>query len=280
MNPADALGGMSALVAATVWGGGDFLGGLATRQRNPFQILAIGSLSGLICLGIAAAIRNEVWPDGSSILWSAAAGLAGAIGIASLYQGLAKAEMARVAPTSAVVSVILPVALNAILSGPFAGIKWLGIAAGLAGILMIHGWPAEGQDQEGLALAILSGLGFGGFFVLIAQVQLGSLFFPLVISKAVELVLAVVIVMLGRSRPPLLIESPLPFAAGICDAGGNVFYLLASQLTRFGLAAVISSMSPAITVLLARVIIKQHLKTVQNLGVVLCLIGVGLIVSG
>ncbi|MGD0576429.1 MAG: EamA family transporter, partial [Anaerolineales bacterium] len=75
MNPADALGGMAALLAAVVWGTGDFAGGLSTRHRNPFQILALGSLAGLICLAVAAAIRGEAWPDRSSILWSAAAGL-------------------------------------------------------------------------------------------------------------------------------------------------------------------------------------------------------------
>jgi len=279
MNPADALGGMAALLAAVVWGTGDFAGGLSTRHRNPFQILALGSLAGLICLAVAAAIRGEAWPDRSSILWSAAAGLAGAIGIASLYQGLAEAEAALVAPTSAVVSVILPVGLNALLSGPFAAAKWFGIAAGVGGIWMISRRSQDGPGGKGLALAILSGLGFGGFFVLIAQVQHGSLFSPLVISKGVELLFAVLMLTLRGSSAPFSIRSPLPLAAGLCDAGGNVFYLLASQLTRFGLAAVISSMSPAVTVLLASAISKQKVKTIQKLGIVLCLIGVGLIVS-
>jgi drug/metabolite transporter (DMT)-like permease len=270
---------MAALLAAAAWGIGDFAGGLSTRHRNPFQILALGSLSGLICLAVAAAIRGEAWPDRSSILWSAAAGLAGAIGIVSLYQGLAEAEAALVAPTSAVVSAILPVALNALLSGPFAAAKWFGIAAGVGGIWMISRRPQNGPGGKGLVLAVLSGLGFGGFFVLIAQVQHGSLFSPLVISKAVELLFAVLVLTLRGSSTPFSIRSPLPLAAGICDAGGNVFYLLASQLTRFALAAVISSMSPAVTVLLAGAILKQKVKTVQKLGIVFCLIGVGLIVS-
>lgn len=280
MHAADALGGMSALAAATVWGGGDFLGGLATRDRNPFQVLALGSLAGLLVLGIGAVTRNEAWPNESSLLWSAAAGLVGAIGIASLYRGLATAEMARVAPTSAVVSVVLPVAINTFVSGPFAWVQWLGIAIGLTGIWMIHGHPTGRQEQGVFALALLSGLGFGGFFVLIAQVQPGSLFLPLVVSKAVELLFAGFLIALSRSRSAFSMASPLPFVAGVCDAGGNFFYLLASQLTHFGLAAVISSMSPAVTVLLARIISKQQLGNLQKLGVALCLVGIALIVSG
>src|SRR3972149_4237570 len=117
MATSNPLGVIVARVAALVWGSGDFVGGRATIGRHPYQVLALGSLTGLALRVIAAIARGEPWPSGIAIAGSAVAGIAGGFGIAALYRGLAVADAAVVAPTAAVVGVVLPVVIGALTAG-------------------------------------------------------------------------------------------------------------------------------------------------------------------
>jgi drug/metabolite transporter (DMT)-like permease len=128
-----------------------------------------------------------------------------------------------------------------------------------------------------IGLAMLSGLGFGGFFVFISLGQDGELFAPLVVAKLASL--AVGLILLGRQRLPLPSpgSNPVALLAGVLDVGGNVFYLLARQLTRLDVAAVVASMYPAVTVLLAHRLLHEGVSRMQWLGLALCLASVSLI---
>ena len=280
MNRPDTLSGIVALSSAAIWGVSDFLGGFVSRDRDQYQVLAMTSISGLVCLVIAMLIRGEGWPGLTSIGWSAVAGICGAVGIAALYRGLALAEAALVAPTSAVIGVILPVVVGTILHGGLVPEKWIGISLGIAGIWLVSSGSRIRQGSNGLGLAIFAGLNFGGFFTLLAQVQPGLVFSPLVIAKTCALLFALLMIFgLHRSRPLISSIHPLAILAGILDAGGNVCYLLAAHLTRLEVAAVLSSMYPATTVVLAALITKQRGSTAQKLGVGLCLLAIALIVA-
>jgi uncharacterized membrane protein len=177
------FGGIVALISAIVWGTSDFIGGLASRNRSQYQVLALTTLTGLVSLLIAMIIRSEPWPEPVSILWSYAAGISGAIGMASLYRGLAIAQAALVAPTAAVVSVVFPVVVSTIIYGPPSPEKWVGIAAGMAGIWLGTKGLGSSRDANGLGLDILAGFGFGGFFLCIVQTDPSSVFSPLSFPK-------------------------------------------------------------------------------------------------
>jgi drug/metabolite transporter (DMT)-like permease len=275
------MGVIVALVAAFVWGSGDFVGGRATRGRDSYQVLALVSLSGLAVLLLCAWVRGEAWPTGVAIAWSAAAGVAGGFGLAALYQGLAISEAAVVAPTAAVVGVILPVVTGAALVGLPTPTQVTGMLAGTAGIWLVArgSSAASGGPPQGLGLGLLAGVGFGGYFVFMAQVPAGAVFTPLAVAKSVATVLGVIVV--AARRLPLLLPHANPWAllAGVLDAAGNVFYLVAAHLTRLDFAALVSSMAPAVTVVLAGVISRQRTAPRQWLGVGLCVVGVALIAA-
>ena len=281
MGASNPLGILIAIVAAFVWGSGDFVGGRATRDRHPYQVLALVSLSGLTLLLSAALARGEDWPAAAAIAWSSAAGVAGGFGLAALYQGLAIAEAAVVAPTAAVVGVILPVVIGAALAGLPTPMQVTGMLAGIAGIWLVArgSSPVAGGPRHGLGLGLIAGVGFGGFFVCMAQVPTGAVFTPLVISKSVATVLGLIVV--AARRLPLLSPRGNPWAllAGVLDAAGNVFYLVAAHLTRLDFAALVSSMAPAVTVVLAGAISRQRVALSQWAGVGLCIAGIALIAA-
>lgn len=281
MNATESLGAIVALVAAVVWGSGDYAGGRAARGLHPYQVLALVSLSGLALMIVAALARGEPWLDGPSILWSAIAGIAGGFGIAALYHGLATAQAAVVSPTSAVVGAILPVLIGTLTAGIPAPLKVGGMGAGVLGIWLVTrgSEPTSDDGRSGISLGVIAGLGFAGFFICMAQVPRGAVFAPLIVSKTLATALALAVLALRRLSLPSPRAHPVALAAGVLDAGGNVFYLIASHITRLDFAAVIASMSPALTVVLSWILGRQRVSRLQWLGVALCMAGVALIAA-
>lgn len=277
----DTIGVFYALTSAVVWGTGDFTGGLAARRTPPAHVLMLASLSGLLLVIPAALLRHEPLPTPSSAAWAALAGVSGGLGIAILYRALSTGPAALVAPTAGVVGAALPVVVGSLLEGMPRGGQLAGLLIGLSGIWFVSrvAYRENVSARSPLALAFLAGLAFGGFFVLMAQVQTGLIFLPLVIAKLSAFALAVVI-LLAQRRPlrPGAVNA-LPFVAGVLDAGGNLFYLLAIQYARLDIAAVISSMYPAATVILARVVRREGVSLMQSVGMGLCLVAVGFIAA-
>jgi drug/metabolite transporter (DMT)-like permease len=276
--PAATLGLLSALLSALVWGSGDFTGGLAARRASQYQVLALAAVSGSILLAALMLLRGEPLPAGPSLLWAAAAGVSGSIGIAALYRGLAVGRAAIVAPVSAVVSAVLPVIVGAFWEGLPGWPRLIGFGVALAGLWFVSQSAAGGGGlaRHSLLLAVVAGLGFGGFFVLIALVE-GGVFAPLLVARLMYLIVAGLLLLALRVPVPSLRGNPAALLAGALDIGGNVFYVLAQNLTRLDVAAVLASLYPAGTVLLAWVILKERLSASQWLGAGLCLLAVILI---
>ena len=272
-------GVLMALAAAVTWSGSDFSGGFASRRSSPFLVLWLAALSGLGVTLLLALLSGEALPSGADAAWAAATGISGGLGLVFLYRGLAQGSAAIVSPTAGVVGAGVPVLAGALLEGLPDPQQMLGFLVGLAGIwLASSSGKVDGQARlRSVGLAVTAGLFFGGFFVLLAQVSDGHFFSPLVVTKAVQLVLTFLIVFAARLRAGARNEVWLALFAGLLDAGGNAFYLAAQQLTRLDVAAVLSSMYPAGTVLLSRIISKEQVSPTQWLGVGLCLAAVALI---
>ena len=280
MNLPNLFGGIVALISALTWGSGDFAGGLASRKQNQVQVLVLATFSGAISLGIAMFVRREPWPTTDSMLWSVTAGISGVIGMACLYRGLVVGQAALVAPTATIVGVGFPVIIGTLTRGAPGVEKIIGMAVGMAGIWLTTRGTQAGQSTRGLGLAILAGLGFGGFFLCIVRVGPESIFAPLLIAKLSAFILSTLILAFAFRQtglPPLRSDGTA-LLAGILDAAGNLFYLLAARLTRPELAAVIASMAPAMTVILAGLVLRQKISSHQKLGVGLCLLAIALIV--
>ncbi len=279
MLPNHFLGVFFALASAFVWGSGDFSGGLATRRANQFQVLAVSTFAGVVLLVVLALVRGEAMPSGPSALWAGSAGLAGALGIAGLYRALALGQAANVAPTAAVVSVALPVVYGALSEGWPGAQRLIGFTLAVAGIWLVSKstGEADATARKALVLALLSGVGFGMFFILIARVEAGLVFTPLIVARSVSFGVAMILLLANRVPRPGLRGSPIAVLAGLLDTGGNVLYLLAKQYMRVDDAAVLASLYPVSTVLLAWLLLKQKVAGLQWLGAGLCLVAVVLI---
>ena len=278
MNSSHFLGVVCALGSAVVWGGGDFSGGLASRRSPQAHVLVLSTLSGMIVLVLLALLRREPWPSAASILWAAAAGLAGIVGLALLYRGLATGQAASVAPIAAVVSAGLPVVWSAISIGLPPAIRLVGLGLALLGIGLVSAAGTKSStDWNSIQLALGAGVGFGSFFILLGQVEAGVLFTPLIVARSVAFVVSLGLLRQQHLPLPTLKHNAVALGAGVLDAGGNMLFLLAKQLTRLDVAAVLSSLYPATTVLLAWFILKERVSPIQWAGATVCLVAVGLI---
>lgn len=277
----DFLGITYALLSALIWGSGDFSGGLAARKLGPFQVLVLTAGVGVIFLMVCGLVFGEELPLPHDILWATLAGLAGAFGIAALYRALSLGSSASAAPTSAVITALVPVFFAALTIGLPGWEKLTGFMLALIGIALVAKSPNghNAANRQGMLLALLAGVGFGCFFVLVAQVTPGHVFFPLVVARLVSMAVAFSIVLIKRQSLPAPLHNPIALLSGLLDTGGNIFYLLATQYTRLDVAAVLSSLYPASTVILSIVLLKERVSGWQWLGVLCCLGAVALIAS-
>jgi drug/metabolite transporter (DMT)-like permease len=269
----------SGLASAACWGAGDFSGGVATRRSSVYTVVIISQLVGATCLVGLAWLLLEPFPILSDALYSGAAGISGAIGLVALYHGLASGRMGIIAPVAAVVTAIVPVIFSLFTEGAPASQQLAGFGLALLAVWLISRPTGDTQAQlRDLVLAVVAGLGFGLFFILIDGVSQGAILWPLVAARIASIsVLFLVVTFMQRREAPALTQLPIIALAGIFDTGGNAFFVLAAQAGRLDIAAVLSSLYPASTILLARFILKERLSSQQWAGVIAALLAVVLI---
>lgn len=273
------MGIFLALISAVVWGSGDFTGGYATRRSHQYHVLTLSALSGLLVLIAAALVTREAFLSPRGMVWAMLAGISGAVGIAGLYRALSTGHAALVAPITGVIAAVLPVLYGIVITGWPAPTQLLGFALALAGIWLVssaNSATGSATRQEFL-LACLAGVGFGGFMIFLGQVEPGKIFTPLIVARTFTLLTGVLLVLRSRLPLPALRGNFLALLAGLLDAGGNLFYILAKQYVRLDIAAVLSSLYPAATVLLAALLLKERVARRQWLGLILCLAAIALI---
>jgi drug/metabolite transporter (DMT)-like permease len=272
------LGIIFGLSSAIVWGTGDFAGGYASRKQSQYQVLFLSALSGLVLMVLTALVFREPLPSTRSIIFAALGGLSGALGIAVFYRSLAIGNAAVVAPTTAVIGTALPVLFSTILEGLPSHFKLAGFILAVLGIWLVSAGESDHPaGKNGFSLAVLAGIGFAGWLILLGNVEKGSVFTPLVISRLVALCTGITLVLINRQPFPGVFSSIPALVCGVLDVGGNIFYVLARQFTRLDVAAVLSSLGPAITVIITTIVLKEPVSRRQWIGVVTCLAAVGLI---
>lgn len=269
------------LAAAAAYGLSDFLGGVFSRRASlwPIGLLACGgALIGAV--GLALVVSGD--PTGTDFLWAALAGVGSGTGTAFLYRGLAAGRMGVVAPVSAVGAALIPLAAG-LLGGDRPGLwAWLGIAVAFPGIWLVS--REEGATDSGAAGfldGILAGVGFGTLFAALGQVPEGAGYWPLVVCQVCS-VLAIAGVALGFGQDPLPRHSAdlLGLVPGLLATLAVVMFLLAAAHGSLSIAAIITSLYPAFTVLLAVLVLREHVHLAQAVGLALCgatvvLVGMG-----
>jgi drug/metabolite transporter (DMT)-like permease len=237
-------------------------------------------------LGLALALlfavaRGENGLSPNDLLWAGLAGLCGPSALVFFYRGLAVGRMGVVAPIAGVLGAGIPVVVGGILDGLPAPVQLAGIALALVSVLLVTraGDPGA-RGRQGVGLALLAGLGFGAFFVLLGRVEPGTVFAPLVIVRLVATVLVGVVVLLSRGTWRLARPSYLPVVvAGTLDMGGTLGYLLAAQQGRLDIAAVLASLYPVVTIVLAAALLRERIGGVQAVGIAAGLAAIVLITA-
>jgi drug/metabolite transporter (DMT)-like permease len=278
MNSATLTTAGLSLGSATAWGGGDFSGGLATKRADVFRVVAYAHAFGfLLMLGLAWLTREPV-PGGASLVWGVAAGIAGGFGIAALYKALAIGRMGIIAPVAAVITGVLPVLVGISTEGLPDRIQLAGFGLALVSIWLIARPDGEIDTHRGLGLAVLAGVMFGLFLIAGRQAGHGGVFWPLVAARAASTVLmALIVAFSARDTRPLSGALMPILLSGLGDSMGNALFIAASRHGRLDVAAVLSSLYPASTVILARVLLKERISPMQNAGIVGALVAVALI---
>lgn len=263
------------LASAATWGAGDFAGGIAARRVPLFVAVLLSQALGLVLVVILALALREQAPPIRDWLWGGAAGLAGAIGVTCLYGSLAAGRMGIAAPLSGVIAAAIPVAYAWTRIGAPSAIGLAGMAVALVGIALVSAPKAERPPPRVLALAIVSGLGFALFYILMGESTQQAFLWTLSAARVASCAVLIVIVLAmrpGWGKPGIPVV-----VAGLCDTLGNAFFLIASRLSRLDVAVVLASLYPITTVLLARIVLKERLTTLQAWGAAVMLAAIPLI---
>lgn len=284
---------LTALTSSVLYGAADFLGGLASKRASTAWVVAISQAAGLLVLLAVIGLLPAANATHADIWWGAAAGLAGAFGVALLYRALAIGTMGVVAPITAVCAVALPVLVSIARGQQPAPLAMAGIVLALVAIVLVSQQPAVAPGEAraarrhglpaGVPHALLSGVAIGVFFVVLAEARPESGLWPLVGARAAAVPFCLLVGILGpgpalRSTPARAILTAA--SAGIVDMTANVLYLLASRMGSLAVAVTLSSLYPASTVVLARVVLREHLHRTQMVGMACALVAVTLIVAG
>lgn len=276
----DFLSAAFALLAAGVWGAGDFTGGLSARRSDALRSVLGAYTVGLVLVTIVALALREQLPPAADLIWGAVAGLSGMVGIGFLFRGFQTGRMGIVAPVSAVLTAGIPVLFSAVVRqvAPPTYIQMAGFVVALVGIWLLARPERITGRPQGLGMAVIAGLGFAGFFIGLDQVGPAAKFWPLVSGRLASWLVMVVFMLVTR-RPFQVRQLPIGLLAmsGTLDIAGNLFFLLATQAGRLDVASVLASLYPAVTALLARVVVKEHLTRPQLIGVVLAVLAIVMI---
>ncbi len=278
------------LAAAVLYGSGDFLGGMATRRAHVLAVLMLADTAGLI-VALAAAATSPGPARLACLAWGISAGLIGGLGLIVFYIGLATGPMSLVAPLSGLVSTVLPVAV-ALGEGerPGAGV-YAGALLCLVAIVLASSAPhtsaaprpARPGTGRAIAYGIASGAAFGVFFLLIRNAGQSGELWPVAAGRIGELaVVLIAAAVLRRGLLPRGASGRLLLAAagaGVIDVVANICYVAATRTGMFGLAVVLASLYPGVTVLLARVVLGERLRWVQRTGLALAAIGILLVAA-
>jgi len=244
-------------------------------------VLLVAQLAGAIVAGAVAIALHEVFPRPESLAWAALAGTCGALGLAALYRALAGGQMGIVAPISGVLAAAIPVAIGIASAGAPGPLRLGGFGIGLAAVVLVAAAGGGRASFRALALALAAGVALGGYNSAIARVDPGTTFVSLAASRTTAALVVMVLASVTRVplRPTRSLIPPL-VVVGCLDMGGNAAYIVAAQIGRLDVAAVLSSMYPVATVVLAALVLRERVTRLQLTGIAGAILAIALIAGG
>jgi uncharacterized membrane protein len=269
-----------ALAAVLAWGTSDFLGGYASRRANAFLLTTIVNCGGLLMMLTLAMITHPPFLSARSAAWVLAGGISGGASLATFYRALAMGKMGLTAPVAAVLGAAIPTIFSMFSEGFPGMVPVLGFACAATGLWLITR-TEDGASPEGIWLAVISGIGFATFYLCVRQAGQGSAVWIASLTRTGGLIITSLIVVLhGKFRDISPAGVRWGVIGGCIDSLGTILFVRASQTGRLDEAVVISSLYPAVTVILARVFLHEHLTRWRFVGLVAALAAVPMIATG
>ena len=278
------MASLLALLSSLSWGTSDFLGGLASRRVGAIRVLSVSYPAGAVLITVLAWLVIPGRLTWSSVATAAVVGSVGALAIGLLYAALARGQMGIISPITAVLSGAVPVVVGLVIGESLSTLALGGVAvAGVAVVLVSReSGPHRRTPVSAIMLAVGSGLAIGAYLSVLGTAPEDSGIWVAAIGRwfSTVLVVGILIVMIGRrGRSAREVRYPwiLALCAGALDALANAIFQLAAQQGLLAIVAVIGSLYPAATVILARIVLKETLSRVQLVGVVLAFLAVAVL---
>lgn len=276
-------GPLYALTAALLWGGGDFSGGMGVKHaggsmRAALRVVLLSHATSFSVLLIAAWMRGDVFPHGAPLYWGLAAGVAGGLSLTCFYVALSRGAMGASAAISGLLAAAIPAVVSMTQEGSPGALHLVGFAVAGIAIWLIAAGPSPentAPTQQGtMTLAVVSGIGFGLYFVGLKYAGPAGLVWSMASCRIGSLTtcsLVLLAVTLGRSGPDLRLQLPRKavlwcLSAALLDTSGNMFFVAATRAGRLDIAAVLASLYPASTILLAAWTLHERPTRRQALG--------------
>jgi drug/metabolite transporter (DMT)-like permease len=277
------MAALLALAGALGWGVGDFLGGIAARRLPVLTVLLVSQAVGLLGVSLWVLASGDPFPGVAELLPAAAAGTTAMVGLAALYRGFAIGAMGIVAPISAA-SPIVPLAVDAVNGRVPSPMQSVGVALVVSGIVVLSREPSvPGQPRlaAGVGFALVAALGFGVFFLGIDAGADESTAWAVAAARgaSVPIVLVAALATGATLRPDRRLL-PLLVGVGVFDTSANVLVAAATTAGAVGIVAVLGSLYPITTILLAWLVLGERLGTSRRVGGGVALGGAALVAAG
>jgi drug/metabolite transporter (DMT)-like permease len=276
------LGVLLALSASLMWGTADYVGGLLTRSREVMSIVLVSQLAGLVVIACVVAGRGVGWPGGEAMLPAAAAGVLGAFTIVVFYLALSYGPVSIVAPIMAA-STAIPVVYGLVTGERPSPLQLAGLAVTLAGVIGVSLTTGDGhaRGRRGIAFGILAAVMLGVLLVIFARAADADAYWAPLVLRVTSIATTIAIVLVRRVRVHVD-RRVLPVIAGVgaLDMLANLAYGVSTTLQLLAITAVLSSLFPFVTVVLAHVHLGERITRVQQGGSILMLLGVLVVAAG
>lgn len=276
-RPVSAL--LLGLSASLSWGVGDFFGGLASRRGNVAATVVLLHFIGSLALAVVILVRGVGPPPIEELAFGWAAGLGGGLGLMAFYRALAVGAMGLVAPVSAL-GVVIPVGWGIARGERPGALVVAGLVLALVAAVLVSR-SGEARSRRGLGLAAFAAVGFGFFFLFLSKAAETDALWGTAAARSMSVPVVIVLALaMGGGLRPGKGSMALIVGAGLLDVTANVFYAVATQRGLTSVVAVLGSLYPVATAILARVFLHERLNRLQALGAFAALAGVALIAAG
>ena len=275
------MAALLALGSSVIWGSSDFLGGLLTRSRSAYVVVAGSQAFGLLAIALVALVTGDWRASVAYLPWAVGAGLSGAVGLVAYYAALSSGTMGVVAPIASMGAVV-PVALGIAGGEHPSSLQLLGIVLALAGVAAASGPELSGgPGRRPVALAAVAGCAFGFALYAIGRGSDHNGVMTLVGMRAATVSLFLVAALVLRTVGGVRARDLGPLAVvGVGDVVANLMFAISTTKGLLSISSALTSFYPVVTVMLARWVLHERLRAVQWIGVGLALGGVALISAG